>query len=487
MTSTNDVALEFASATELVRALEAGETSSVELVELFLDRNGTVGKRINAIVTIDGDRARRLARQADAERTKGRSWGPLHGLPVTVKDELEVEGMRATFGASEFAHHVSTYDAASVAGLRAAGAIVFGKSNLPPFAGDLQSDNEIFGATNNPWDLGRTAGGSSGGSAAALAAGLTGLELGTDMGGSIRVPAAWCGVYGHKPTFGLVSQYGDVGHTPRYGSWDLFTHGPMARAAEDLRLGLEAIMAFDATGLRAGQTTLPTAALGELRGARVAAWLDDPACPIADDVAVVLGGAVEAMAEAGCRVTYSPALPLGTGDMIDLWEELFAATAWTEADLSGLDELMRPDPDKYPIAATVLKAARMSHAAWMLADERRAALSVEWSRFFEDYDVLVCPAAVVAAPEHQSPTALPTRTLTINSEVRPYWDVFTWTGLTTLGNLPATVAPIGHTVQGLPVGIQIAAAPHHDLTSIKFAELLQALLGGFVPPPSLEV
>jgi amidase len=392
--------------------------------------------------------------------------------------------MRSTFGVSEFANHISTYDAASVAGLRAAGSIVFGKSNMPPYAADLQSNNEIFGVTNNPWDPGRTPGGSSGGAAAALAAGLTGLEIGTDMGGSIRVPAAWCGVYGHKPTPGLVSQFGDVGRTPRYASLDLFTPGPMGRGAEDLQLGLQTMMAFDATGRRPVTAVLARPSISRLEEVRVAAWLDDVACPVSADVVAVLEQAVETMESAGCRVIRSPRLPLPTRDMIDLWERLFAAAAWSEDDLEAVEELVLSEPGRFPIAQVVIDSARMSHAEWLAADEQRAALVAAWSRFFADYDVLLCPAAVVVAPQHHPPnTLLQARTIVINGQVRPYWDIFTWAGLTTLGSLPSTVCPVGLTEFGLPVGMQIAAAPGHDLTSIRFGTLLESLLGGFVPPP----
>ncbi|HEV7760491.1 MAG TPA: amidase family protein, partial [Acidimicrobiales bacterium] len=206
--------LHFLPAVELCRLLASGEVSSVELLDHFLRRVDEVDGPLNAVVALDADRARQRAAEADAARARGESWGALHGLPMTIKDAFETEGLVTTSGAPELGDHVPTTDAVAVARLKAAGAIVFGKTNLPIYAGDVQTYNEVYGRTNNPWALDRTAGGSSGGAAAAVAAGLTGLELGSDIGGSIRNPAHFCGVFGLKTTWGIVPGRGHIPGPP---------------------------------------------------------------------------------------------------------------------------------------------------------------------------------------------------------------------------------------------------------------------------------
>ena len=255
--------LGFRSATDLVQAMKAKEVGSRELLDHLLARVDEHNPALNAVVTLDAERARTAADAADAATARGEDLGPLHGLPMTIKDVFETEGIRSTSGAPELMGHVPTRDAGAVARLKAAGAIVFGKTNLPLYAGDLQTFNEPFGVTNNPWDTSRTTGGSSGGAAAALAAGLTPLELGSDIGGSIRNPSHMCGTVGLKPSFGVVPQDGYLSGPTGLRSLDINVVGPMARSVDDLSL------AFD---VLAG----PGRPRPARDGLRLAAWFDTP-------------------------------------------------------------------------------------------------------------------------------------------------------------------------------------------------------------------
>lgn len=213
---------------------------------------------MNAVCTLAVDPARERCREADAATIDGQSWGPLHGLPITIKDAIATAGIRSTGGATALRDHVPVTDAPAVASLKAAGAIVFGKTNLPEWSGDWQSFNEMFGTTNNPWDLARTPGGSSGGAAAAVACGMTSFELGTDIGGSVRVPSAFCGVWGHKPSFGIIPTLGYLDEPAGGGTEsDVNTFGPLARSALDLRLLLDVLAQPTAERAAAWQLHLP--------------------------------------------------------------------------------------------------------------------------------------------------------------------------------------------------------------------------------------
>ncbi len=277
-------------------AIRRGEVSSRELLELFLNRIERLGKPVNAVVTIDASRAMDEARAADDARARGAALGPLHGLPMTIKDAIEVGGMRSTGGAVELTAHVPAADAPAVARLRAAGAVVFGKTNLPRWSGDLQSYNEIFGTTSNPWALDRTTGGSSGGAAAAVACGFTAFELGTDIGGSVRIPSHCCGVFGLKPSYGVVPQRGYLDHVGG-GTTDpdINVFGPIARSAEDLELALSVLAGPEPERALAWRVELPEARADELSGYRIGVWFDEPSSPLDHAVRDRLRATVDAM------------------------------------------------------------------------------------------------------------------------------------------------------------------------------------------------
>src|SRR5215216_1565242 len=302
----------FASATALVKLLTQRQISSCELLEIYLGRIERLNPALNAIVTLDTERALADADAADRAIARGQSRGPLHGLPITVKDCLATARLRTTAGAQQLADYVPTHDADAVGRLRAAGAIIFGKTNLPAFAGDAQSYNDLFGTTNNPWDVRRTPGGSSGGSAAAIAAGLSGLELGSDLGGSLRIPAHFCGVYTLKPTYGIVPLHGHIPPLPgTLADIDVSAIGPLARSAGDLDLALSVIAGPDNERGVAWRLDLPPPRGSSLAEYRIAVWLDDPYCAVDRDITAVYDHLVTELRGAGATVEESmPPIPL---------------------------------------------------------------------------------------------------------------------------------------------------------------------------------
>lgn len=481
----------FLSGAELCRRLAGGELSSVELLDHYLARVDGWNGAINAVVALDADRARARAAEADAARARGERWGPLHGLPITIKDSFETEGLVTTSGAPELRDHVPTTDATAVARLKAAGAIVFGKTNLPLYAGDLQTYNEVYGRTNNPWDPDRGAGGSSGGAAAALAAGLTGLELGSDIGGSIRNPAHYCGVFGHKVTWNLIPNRGHIPGPPgTLGNTDVGTFGPMGRSAEDLALGLDVLAGPADADAVAWRLDLPPARNeGRLQGLRVATWFEDPFVPIAADVRRQLDAAAAALADGGAVVT-PVAPPVGLDDLARSWEKLVMPLMFAGlpdevfAGFATAAEDLPPVAPGEEAALRSLRAITQRHRDWLRADEARARHRAAFARFFRDHDVLLAPVAPTAAFPHDTETEITARTTEVDGETRPYLENIYWNGGIGTLLLPVSVPPIGRTPDGLPVGVQVVATHLEDRTAIAVAGHLERLLGGFTPPPA---
>ena len=477
-----------ASATRLCAALRAGEVSSRELLELYLSRIEAGDPALNAVVTLDAERARGLAGEADTAWARSEPAGPLAGLPITIKDTIETGGLRTTAGAPWFSRHVPERDAAAVSRLKAAGAIVFGKTNCPLLGGDAQSENVVFGTTGNPWALDRSPGGSSGGSAAALAAGLTTLELGSDIGGSVRNPAHYCGVYGHKPSSGLIPTRGHIPPPPgALSPVDLAVVGPLGRAAEDLDLALEVLAGPDESDAAAWRLELPPARGRSLGDYRVAAWLDDPACPIDDAVGDVLSDAVDALARAGATIDRDPRPDFTLAEAHRTYQRLLygATTAGLANRVYGtlLAKAEELAPEEDGRNARYLRDGTARHRNWLVADEERAGYRERWREFFRDCDILLCPTVPTTAIRHDH-SNINRRTITVNGETRDYWDQIVWPGMASMAGLPATVAPVGRASDGLPVGIQIVGPYLHDRSTIDFARRLGEVVGGYEPPPA---
>lgn len=450
------------SASEQASAIRAKTLSSRELLDAQLARIERLNPEINAVVTLHEDLARAGATAADEAAARGDWAGPLHGLPVTIKDAIEVEGMRSTGGAVELTDHVPAEDAPTVARLRRAGAIVFGKTNVPRWSGDLQSFNEIFGTTNNPWDLTRVPGGSSGGPAAAVATGMTSFELGTDIGGSVRVPSHFCGVFGHKPSFGIVSQRGYLDHVGGGTTdADINVFGPIARSADDLSLLLDVLAGPDADRAPAWRLDLPPSRAADVSGLRIAAWLDEPGVPQSAGYRSRLDRTVELLEGAGAKVelTARPAVDYATLNM--LYIQLVGAAVSIGGD----------------------ETQGINHTAWLRLDKERAAARAAWADFFKRYDALLCPVTPTPAFPHNQEGGWLDRTLDVDGAAVAYFLNMAWTGIIGVSYLPSTVPPIGLTADGLPVGVQVVGPYLGDRTTIDLARHIASLTDGYAVPP----
>lgn len=479
----NERDLAIASATTLIDLLGKGEVTSTQLLELYLSRIERFNPTYNFVVAFDLERARSEAAEADDRRSRGDKVAPLAGLPITIKESFEAVGMPASCGIPALREHYPEKDADAVARLRAAGAIIFGKTNLPQGASDWQSFNPNYGQSLNPWDRSRSPGGSSGGSAGSVASGFTAFELGSDIGGSIRIPAHFCGVFGHKPSYGTISTRGHIPPPPgALYQGELGVAGPLARSAADLSLLLPLLARPErARDLKAARHE-------RLEDFRVGVWMGDGAYLLDDAYRAVLESYIADLKEAGAHVTRVE-LPVDPAESYEIYmNALFAivgAGAPNEAD--NFAAFIADDPTG--IAEKMVRYMRTTLPEWFALQDRREHLFRRWGRFFEEYDALLCPAVpIVAFPHMVEGDGVHSeqlgRRIIVNGKEEPYLD-FTWQGMATVANLPATVMPTGRLVDGLPAGLQIIGPQMEDLTTIRFAELAEQALGGFVPPPAL--
>lgn len=471
------------SARELIQHLKDGSISSEEATRVLLARIERVNPTLNAVVTLDAERALRDARAADQERAQGKLRGPLHGLPMTLKDTWEVTGMRTTAGAPSLSGHIPARDADLVARLRAAGVIILGKTNVPYFASDVQTYNRIFGVTHNPWSRQHTCGGSSGGAAAALACGMTPLELGSDVGGSIRTPAHYCGVFGHKPTRDILSMRGHIPGPPgTRGQPDLAEAGPMARHVDDLELLLDCLIGAKPVDSTCWQVHLPEPRFSRLDEARIGFWFEDPHAPLDPNLLGAYTTLVETLQAQGAQTARARHPVLCMETLLPVYYNLLGSLmspglkTQQRLQMQVLGTLgrhlgswvgMTPGLDEY--AASMAQP----HYRWMRFNEQRERLREKVVELFRDVDVLLMPVTPTTAIPHDHSEPLFRRTIRVNGRKRPYMDQFSWITLATTLGLPATVAPIGHDAQGLPFGIQIVGAPGHDRTTLQLARLLE--------------
>jgi amidase len=455
---------DYATAVDLVAQLRDGRISSVELLNLSIARIEKLDPRVNAVVARDFDRARAAAAAADAALARGERL-PLLGLPVTVKEALNVAGLPTTWGVPGTEHLLAAEDAVLVRRLKAAGAVVLGKTNVAMHLADWQSANPVFGVTNNPWDLSCTPGGSSGGSAAALAAGLVPLEFGTDLGGSLRVPAHFCGVFAHKPSHGLVPMRGCAPPgTPQLsvgGQVDLAVVGPMARCAADLALALDVVAGPDDADAVAYRLALPPPRGTALSDFRVLVLDAHPMIPTSAAVRSALQRLCDGLAAAGCRVERSSPLLPDLGRIASLWGQLMWALV--SADMPG-------------------EVPGISHRDWLHADRARFGIAHGWGQFFDAWDVILCPVTPTPAFAHDH-SPIESRKLRVDDREIDYKDQSAWSSIATLTGLPSTAMPIGLSEQGLPIGMQIVGPRLEDRTTIAFAQAVEREFGGFAPPP----
>jgi amidase len=436
-------------------------------------------------VALDAQAARRVARQSDRRRAAGDA-GRLEGLPVTIKDAFAVAGLVSTAGAPAYRHRVPDADAAAVARLRGAGAVILGKTNVPAFSGDFQSYNAVYGTTNNPWDPTRSPGGSSGGAAAAVATGMSAFELGSDLGGSIRWPAHACGLFGLKPTWGLVSMRGHVPPPPGIDiESDLAVAGPLARSATDLDLLLGVIAGPpDPAGVA---PRLDPPKRGDPRGLKVAVWLEEPFATVDAAVAAAIARAADALADAGAEVSASARPAFRFEEAFEVYALLNHAIVAAALPAKVRDRLAAEAsayaPGDLSHPALQARGAKLDTATWSLLQQRRTGLKRAWDVFFTRWDVVLMPPAPVTALPHDHRGDFHARTLTVNGARRPYFDFLLWSSLASVAHLPAAVAPVLIGADGLPAGVQIVAAEGADRTAIAVAGMLEMLCGGFRAPP----
>jgi amidase len=454
----------FPTATEAAASIRSGETTSRELTERLLARIDSVNPVLTAVVELCREDALRAAAEADAAVLRGDDVGPLHGVPITVKEALSVAGMATTWGNPDFTGHVAGWDATVVQRLRTAGAIVVGKSNVHTMLADFgQTVNEIYGRTRNPWDVGRTPGGSTGGGAAAVAAGLSYLDYGSDLVGSIRIPAGFCGVYGLRPTAGVVPLRGFQPPGPPALPSEtayLSTVGPLARSAADLRTALRVTGGPDGEPAKAYRWELPPPRRARLADFRVGAVLDHPQAPVTGEVGAVLSDAVDTLGKAGVKVVE------GWPDGVDPVRE--AETFGFHVGLFFAHQ--QPGADFAPLADVIAQ------------EQARMAARAAWAQYFEDIDVFLGPVNFTTAFRHDD-RPFAERVIPTAEGDRRYDDQVFWITHAALPGLPAVAAPAGLSTGGLPVGVQIVGPRFEDDTAITFAELSADLTGGFTPPP----
>ena len=478
----------YRSAGELTRSLQEKEVSALELTDQFIARIETLDRDINAVPVRDFARAREAAKAADAALARGERL-PLLGVPVTVKESYKIAGLPTTWGIPAFKDFVAEEDALAVTRLKGAGAVILGTTNVPLGLGDWQSYNHIYGTTNNPWDKTRTPGGSSGGSSAALAAGFGPLSLGSDIGGSLRVPAHFCGVCAHKPTHGLVASRGQLppGLPALPGAVDLAVIGPMARCVDDLVLALDVIAGPDETADgRAYRLSLPPARHEKLSDYRVLFVAEHPLLPTSAAVGASLDRLSKRLSAGGAEVKReTPLLP-------DLAASARLYVKLLNAVLSGRlpdDQYKKIQTavEKIPaadqsLAAEFARGALLSHREWLRADFERQGLKQRWRALFRDFDVVICPPAATPAFPHDHSPDQDSRKIAVDGKEFPYLHQLVWADPATMCGLPATVIPIGVT-EGLPSGVQIIGPEFEDRTPLAFARLIEREFGGFAPPP----
>ncbi|THD74394.1 MAG: amidase [Phenylobacterium sp.] len=468
-------------ATGQLVALASGRVSAVELLKATLVRHEQTHGAINAVIMADPERALDRARAIDDLRAKGDALGPLAGLPMTIKDTFDVAGMAASSGI-EALRRRQVEDATVVARARGAGAVIWGKTNTPVMAGDWQSFNGLYGTTNNPWDPSRTCGGSSGGAAAALALRVTALEIGSDIGGSLRVPAAFCGAVSHKPTWGLVPQHGHV--PPKPGSWverDLNVVGPMARSPRDLRLLLSIL---------AGGAVAPKAPPAELKSARIGLWLDEAQFPLDPEVRAVVEALAADLVRAGAQVTPIPS-PVDARQLMGAYQTLLGGVLGEDLPPAVLRQMqmMRPfaklavKRGAGPLSTPALALAyTATHREWMEADAVRCRLRHEIGAVFDRFDAILAPITPLAAFPHDH-KAFQSRKLTLSTGAAiPYNSMLNWIALATTLGLPATAVPAGQTPSGLPVGAQLIGPVGGDARTLALAQAIDEDVRGFTAP-----
>jgi len=475
----------FLSATRLASMVRAREIGCRELLDHYIARVERLDPRINAVVVRDFERARVRAAKLDNTTDRG---APLFGVPMTIKESFNVAGLPTTWGAPAYRDSTAAGNALAVDRFLNAGVVLFGKTNVPLMLADWQSYNVIYGTTNNPWNVALSPGGSSGGSAAALAAGLTGIEAGSDIGSSIRNPAHYCGIYGHKPTWGICPPLGQslAGNVAQA---DISVIGPLARSADDLSVALD-VMAGPEDIENGWKLDLPPPRATRFKGLRVAMMTDHPCSEVDASITGRFAELADFLRREGASVsvTARPEFDLARGHR--LYIEMLRATTSARSDAAAMEhwraEAARLAFDDASYYAMMARGISMSHRDFLLGNDQRQRMRRAWAAFFRDWDVFLCPAAASPAQPHDHAGERWERCITVNGHRVPATDQMFWAGISGFYLLPATAAPLGLSPDGLPVGVQIVGAQYADRTTIQVAKLLETAWQGFVPPPGWE-
>jgi amidase len=447
--------------------LRAREITAIELLDACLAQHETHNGKLNAIVVMQVERARADAEAADAAAARGEWLGPLHGLPVTVKECIDWTGTPSTWGDPRHVGYEPAEDAQVVVQLRRAGAVLYGKTNVPIHLGAWQTYNAIHGRTNNPWNVDRSAGGSSGGSAVSAATGMASIEMGSDIGGSIRWPANYNGVAGLKPSFGLVSAHGHSfpGHE---GEVDNNVVGPIARTVADLELVLPVISQ--------PYIFLPEPVQASLSDFRVGVLLDNPIGAQSTEVAAIHRRTVDTLRDAGMAVVDPPPADfLAAAHEVGL--ELVRAASAGPGDAPTIEELQRFDDGARDYDALAAQAHRVTHRAWIDLDNERERVRLRLRDYFAEVDVLLTPVTPTTAPPHDTERPFNERTVNVDGVERSIMEQWFWAGLANPTYLPAVAFPVAVAPDGLPVGMQAIGPFMGDRTALRFAALAQELLG----------
>ncbi len=482
-----DIAIE--PAHRLARRIKAREIGCSELLEACLGRLERFNPTLNAVIWQDLEQARDRAQEADAALSRGEDWGPLMGIPTTIKESFNFAGAPTTWGIPEYADNTASQHSVATQRLLDAGAVIYGKTNVPLYLSDWQSYNKIYGTTNNPWDLSRTPGGSSGGSAVSLATGMAAMEIGSDIGASIRNPAHYCGVCGHKPTHNIVSLRG---HTSD-GSLahpDISVGGPLARSVSDLEIALDVLAGPDEIEAAGWRLELPAPRATAFKDFRVAVMVDDACVATDEEYQQKILDLAKALDDAGAKVslTARPEVDMARA----FWIYMRLLRSFTMGRLPDEDlviwaeRLAALEPGEEGRLADVARASHLSHKDWLDAHEEREQHRWAWHRFFQDWDVLLAPVAAGPAFPHDQEVERIFRTIPVNGRPENTTDQLFWAGLFGVVSLPSTVCPLPLHSSGLPLGLQIVGPQFGDRTTLAFGKLVEEAFGGYRPPPGYE-
>jgi amidase len=477
---------QFATAQSMLVALRTKHISAQELLAWHLERIACYNPELNAIVTFNEEQANQRAIAADVAIARGVLLGPLHGLPVTIKDCIEVAGLPTTAGIPQRAQAISTTTAPVAQSVLDAGAVLLGKTNLPPYATDWQSSNPLFGRTNNPWDRTRTPGGSTGGGAAALAAGLTALEFGSDLGGSLRIPPAFCGVYGHRPSETAFPRSGHIPGSPLENPAIVMNvMGPLARSAIDLDLALSIIAEPVVGEDMAWRLMFPPVRHATLAEFRIAVLPQVPWLPVDGEIIAALDDLTACLRRLGAHVEEVQPEGFDLRQHHEAYSMLLSVIAFAHLDgdeRAHLVELLQQSTD--PFANAQIAGVNATVSRFIGMHGLRGRYRALFREFFRNFDVLLAPVTITPAFPHIS-DQIPVlkRTLQVNGAEVPYMYLPIYAGVAAYSGLPATAFPWGRTRGGLPIGLQAIGPYLEDRMTIAFASMLEHEFGGFTPPP----